>query len=255
MALSDDILQMIRQEIKTQLTPSTFRGSVQSTNPTQVVIDGSSQPIAVLTDDEYVPNIGDRVYVLRLGTDWVLVGKVIPIGGITRPSLNGGYAEMYLNGDQAWGASILQPNMALGPSSDDGWRVDSGFFLKPPPTAVGLWRMSVSMRWNTSIASASSSYRYIEGNTGTALSGSYGPSGLSRTVAAQTHGHTPSTEQCLHGISPVFDMGALQGFDPYFGCILGSSTTVNTAYRDSWLPSGAYVRTNYGTYVTLWRVA
>lgn len=250
MALSDEILQTIRDQVRSQVRPVVFRGAVQGVGPTQVVIDGSSQAVTVATDDEYIPVIGDRVYVVQTGTDFILVGKIIPAGQPTRPSLNGGYAEAYISADQLNWATNLQMPLALGPNSDPGWTISGGSHLNliPPAGIKGLWRMSVSMRYATSTASSTTSTQAIEGNINMTS-----PTRVERLCAAQAHGHAITIEKDMHAISPIFDITQV---NVGFGLTAFSSltTATNNCYQQTWTPLAPYNVTAYATYMALWRV-
>jgi len=250
MALTDEMLRTIQAQIASQQKQTVLRGNVQDISPTvTVLVDGTYQAIAVMFDDEYIPTVGDRVYVIQLGTDWVLVGKVVPIGGIPRPSMNGGYVEAYIPADNVWGASFLQGTLAINQDvSDPGWTLSGGsnFFLVPPSNTKGIWRMSVSMRWQSSTASVATSWRYVEGVTSDQVS----PFATTRRTTAQTHGHVANVEQNLHGISKAFPLTSSRRL----GMNFGSSTANNSAFWQSWVGSGGTYATDFATYLTAWRV-
>jgi len=248
MALSDEILQTIQAEIASQLRPTTFAGAVLDIKPVTVLIDGSYQPVPVMVDDEYVPVSGERVYVIQLGTVYVLVGKIIPFGGLTRPSLNGGFASAYVNGDQSYPAGLWQSPLLVTPNSDPGWTIQAsapGYFLVPPPGVTGIWRMSCSMRWGTSAASLATSWRWVEGVSFTLAGGGF----FTRQCAAETHGHLLGQEQDLHAISPEFDITQMN----YFGLDFNASTAGNTSYQQTFAAVAGY-HTTYASYISVWRV-
>lgn len=253
MALMDDILTMVRQQIAISVPNDVFAGTVQdpggtSGNPVSVLIDGSSVAIVPETDSLYVPVAGERVYVLRLGSDWVLVGKLIAIGGkFDTPKKPQGYACMYLEAASvAWGATFFQPNMVLDPKSDAGWTVQSNFFLVPPAGTSGMWKMSVAMRWQTSAASSATSYRYLEGLVQDVGS----PTTLTRFAVAQNSGHVVSVEQDLHAASRGIDLADFG--NPQFTMNFLSNQTGNTVFQQSWVSSG-YL-TSPATYLTVERI-
>lgn len=256
MALMDDILTIVRQQIAISVPNDVFVGTVQdpggtSGNPVSVLIDGSSVAIVPMTDSLYVPVAGERVYVLRLGSDWVLVGKTISIGGkFDTPKKPQGYACMYLQpASVAWGATFFQPNMVLDPESDAGWTVQSNFFLVPPAGTTGMWRMNIAMRWQTSAASSATSYRYVEGLVQD-VGVSPAPTTLTRYAVSENTGHVVSIEQNLHATSRGITLANFT--NPQFTMNFFSNQTGNAAFQQSWVSSG-YL-TSPATYLTVERI-
>ncbi len=225
MALSDEFLSTIRQQIAASTPQTTLRGTVQGSGGSgvTVLVDGSSQPIVTMTDDEYVPSSGDRVYVLKVGDDWVLVGKIVPVGGQTRPSLNGGFATAYLTGDNT--VNSTGNGFFLGPwaidttVSDPGWSINSSYYIQPPGPLHGTWVVEVGMRWRSTAGSSSTTMRsiivdWLTGDLAT----------VTRLTSPRTHGHLTTDDQCLYGVSPGFDIGLVYLFAVTFDTTTASNT-------------------------------
>jgi hypothetical protein len=200
--------------------------------------------LASYSSDPGSPSAGD--------TYWNTTSKVAKTydGGAWQTYRPRGYTGMYLTADLNPGNSTTTVNTlscTLDANSDASWSVVTSTQLTPPSGTIGLWVASVNMRFQSSAASLTTSYRRIQA-TGVKTS----PAHKQALAVAENLGHRQNIELDMYASGQAFDITL---FDYIQLDVMVVDTTGNTVFALNWTgPSGVWDQTSPATFLTLERV-
>lgn len=200
MALSDEVVSYVKEEIRRSGQAPTMTGTVTSLYPLQVRWDGAANPVGALVRTDYSPQLYDRVVGLRLpGGSVVCIGAWVASDG----TYGGKIVQANLDADFSFvaGSYDLAP-VVNDDNSDDSWVIkDNGFY--GTPQAVGsIWRVNLQCRWQSSAATSTTSWVYV--STYLSYRDSADNFHLRRVCVAQSTGHAAGTAKEFGAVGPAF---------------------------------------------------